>query len=109
MQYDNSLQYSESNYSYSGTLVITAPSLINPIIINNVSVITNTGIDLSNRTVIGVLDIDTSPEGVLTIEVIDENVSALYGVDSIIDLGGGLISVSYQDGEEGSFADISIS
>lgn len=101
MQYDNLMQYNEPNYTYTGTLVIRASSLINPIIVNNVSIIAGLGgIDLSNRTIIGVLSIDTSPEGVLTIQVIDENVSALFGVDSIINLGGGLVSVTYQDGGE---------
>ena len=68
--YDQSdIRYSEPLVSYAGTLIINVQGLSNPIILNNISVITNTRQDYSNATTIGVISIDYAPTGIITLEV----------------------------------------
>lgn len=88
------IAYSQNNSSYSGTIIIYAPSLNNPIILNNISILNSTQLDLSTYTTVGVLTVDTAPDGAITVTVLDETVSALVGITSFSNLGYGLIAVS---------------
>ena len=81
MLYDQNLAYSEPNYSYTGTLIIYAPSLSSPIILNNINIQIGGGQeDYSNYTTIAVVSMDISPSGLVTIEVLDQDLSALVGL-----------------------------
>lgn len=86
MLYNQPVAYG-SNYTYSGTLVITAPSILNPIIVNNVTFFYPTNEDYSNFTTIAVVSIDRSADGIITVQALDEQVSALASA-SIIALTG---------------------
>ena len=92
--YNMGIAYSENNASYSGTVTIYAPSLNNPIILNNISILNSNQLNLSTYTTVAVLTIDTAPDGAITVSVIDETVSALVGITSFSNLGHGLIAVS---------------
>jgi len=92
--YNMGITYSENNASYFGTVTIYAPSLNNPIILNNISILNSTQLNLSTYTTVAVLTIDTAPDGAITVSVLDETVSALVGISSFSNLGHGLIAVS---------------
>lgn len=86
MIYNQPVNYN-SNYTYSGTLVINAPSILNPIIVNNVTFFYPTNEDFSNLTTIAVISIDTSAEGIITVQALDEQVAALASA-SVIAISG---------------------
>ena len=92
--YNMGIAYSQNNATYSGTIIIYAPSLNNPIILNNISITSVNQLNYSNYTTIAVLSIDTSPDGTITVSVIDQTASALIGITNFSDLGNGLIAVS---------------
>lgn len=83
MLYNDTITYSQPNYSYLGTLVIYAPSLSSPIILNNIAILIGGQEDYSNYTTIAVVSMEINPSGYVTIEVLDEDVSALISVESI--------------------------
>lgn len=93
MIYNEAIAYDSPNVSYSGTLIIYASSLINPIVLNNITVFYASNEDYSNLTTIGVLSIDISPQGVVSVEVLDQYVSALSSAE-VISVGvSGQISI----------------
>jgi hypothetical protein len=83
MLYNANLSYNNPNYLYNGTLIIKAQSLIDPIILNNITILYSLNEDYSNYTTIAVLSIDTSPNGILTLEVLDKDVSAILSAQVI--------------------------
>lgn len=83
MLYDQNIAYGQPNYSYTGTLVIYAPSLSSPIILNNIAILIGGQEDYSNYTTIAVVSMEVSPSGYVTVEVLDQDVSALVSVQSI--------------------------
>jgi len=83
MLYNSNLTYNNPNYLYTGILIIKAPSLINPIILNNVIVLYSLNEDYSNYTTIALMSIDTAPSGIVTLEVLDEDVSAILSATII--------------------------
>jgi hypothetical protein len=83
MLYNQPLVYNEPNFSYTGTVVIYASSLSSPIILNNITIVLGGQEDYSNFTTIAFISMDISPTGVVSIEVLDEDVSALLSVETI--------------------------
>lgn len=83
MIYNSSVSYNDLNYSYSGTLIIYAPSLSLPIILNNITVFFVGEQDYSNYSIVSFTTIDVDETGNITIEVLDEDVSALLSIESI--------------------------
>jgi hypothetical protein len=63
------MRYNEPSISYAGTLIINVQGLPNPIILNNINVITSTKQDYSTASTIGVISIDYAPTGIITLEV----------------------------------------
>jgi len=92
MLYNQPVAYS-SNYTYSGTLVINAPSILNPIIVNNVTFFYPTNQDFSNFTTIAVVSIDRSVDGIITVQALDEQVSALSSATVIALTGEAEITI----------------
>lgn len=92
MLYDDVIAYNQPNYSYLGTLIVYAPGLSSPIILNNIAVLLGGQEDYSNYTTIAVISMDISSTGVVSIEVLDENVSAIVSAQTIA-LGDGEISI----------------
>lgn len=93
MLYNANLTYDNPNYTYNGTLIIKAQSLIDPIILNNITISYTLNEDYSNYTTIAVLSMDISPSGVLTLEVLDKDVSAISSAQVISVGASGEISI----------------
>lgn len=92
MIYNSSISYNDLNYSYSGTLIVYAPSLALPIILNNIGILVGGQEDYSSYSTITVISMNISSTGVVSIEVLDENVSAIVSAQTIA-LGDGEISI----------------
>jgi len=61
--------YNQASISYAGTLIINVEGIANPIILNNITVITSVKNDYSTASTIGVISIDYAPTGIITLEV----------------------------------------
>jgi hypothetical protein len=92
MQYNSNIGYDEPSYSYIGTLVIYASGLSSPIILNNIAILLGGQEDYSTYTTIAVISMDVGSTGIVSIEVLDENVSAIVSAETIA-LGDGEISI----------------
>lgn len=92
MLYDQNIAYNQQNYSYLGTLVIYANGLSSPITLNNILILIGGQEDYSTYTTVAVVSMDISSTGVVSIEVLDENVSAIVSAETIA-LGDGEISI----------------
>jgi len=92
MLYNQSLAYNNS-FTYTGTLIINAPSLINPIILNNVTVVFGLLADYSNATTMTITSIDTEPSGIISIELLDADATALMSAEIIYISPDGELSV----------------
>lgn len=92
MLYNDVISYNEPSYSYFGSLIVYAPSLSSPIILNNIAILIGGQEDYSNYSTITVISMDTSSTGVISIEVLDENISAIISAQTIA-LGDGEISI----------------
>lgn len=93
MIYNEAITYNSPNVSYDGTLIIYADSLINPIVLNDITIFYASNEDYSNSTTIGVLSIDINPQGIISIQVLDEDVNAISSAQ-IISVGvSGEISI----------------
>jgi len=86
MIYNEAINYNSSNVTYNGTLIINAPSLANPIILNNIVVFYATNEDFSNFTTIAVSSIDITGNEI-SVEASDDQVEALASA-SIISISG---------------------
>jgi len=93
MIYNEAITYNSPNVSYDGTLIIYASSLINPIILNNITIFYTSNEDYSNLTTIGVLSIDINPQGIVSIQVLDEDVDAISSAQIISVGASGEISI----------------
>jgi hypothetical protein len=83
MIYNEAITYDSPNVSYNGTLIIYANSLINPIVLNNITIFYASNEDYSNLTTIGVISMDISPQGIVSVEVLDKDVSAILSAQVI--------------------------
>ena len=83
MIYNEAINYNSPNVTYGGTLVVYASSLINPITLTNLTIFYSSNEDYSNYTSIGVISIDISPQGVISVEVLDNDVAALVSAEVI--------------------------
>jgi hypothetical protein len=92
MQYNSSVGYDEPSYSYIGTLIVYASGLSSPIILNNIAILLSGQEDYSTYTTIAVVSMSVASTGVVSIEVLDENVSAIVSAQTIA-LGDGEISI----------------
>jgi UTP-glucose-1-phosphate uridylyltransferase len=93
MKYGEAIAYNSPNVSYDGILIIYADSLINPIVLNNITIFYASNEDYSNLTTIGVLSIDINPQGIVSVEVLDKDVSAISSAQ-VISVGvSGQISI----------------
>ena len=93
MQYNTGLQYNNAGINYIGSLVINVSGISNPIILNNIKISFAGSQDYSNLTTVAVLSIDVNPSGVITIETVKENLSALTSVEAITIYDGNVIGL----------------
>jgi hypothetical protein len=87
MLYNEPIAYSQAGTSYTGDLYIYVASIENPIIVNNITFFFTSNEDYSNLTTIGVISLNVSPEGRISIEAYPEQVNALLGT-SVIGITG---------------------
>jgi hypothetical protein len=83
MLYNSNITYNNPSYTYNGNLIIKAPSLISPIVLNNIIITYLSNEDYSNYTTIALISMDMSPTGVLTLEVLDKDLSAVSSAQII--------------------------
>lgn len=83
MIYNEAINYNSPNVTYNGTLIVYASSLINPITLRNLTIFYSSNEDYSNYTSIGVISIDISPQGIISVEVLDDDVAALVSAEVI--------------------------
>ena len=96
--YESQLGYDHPSISYAGTLIINVEGLANPIILNNITVITLVEDDYSTASTIGVMSIDYVPSGNIGVVSIDYAPSGSIGVVSIdyVPIGSiGIVSIDY--------------
>lgn len=92
MIYNQPIAYN-SNVTYLGVLIINAPSISNPIIVNNVTFFYSTNEDFSNFTTIAVVSIDTSSDGTVRVNALDDQVAALVSASVIAITGTAEITI----------------
>jgi len=83
MLYNDTIAYSQSNISYTGSLIIRASGLSSPIVLNNITILFGGQEDYSNYATLAVMSIDINPTGDITIEVLDEQAYGLVSIESI--------------------------
>lgn len=93
MRYNEPIAYNASNVTYNGTVIVYASSLLSPLILNNITVFYANDEDYSNYTTIGVLSIDVDPTGIISVEVLDQDVSAISSAQVISIGASGEISI----------------
>jgi hypothetical protein len=87
MLYNEPIAYSQAGTSYTGDLYIYVASIENPIIVNNITFFFTSNEDYSNLTTIGVISVNVSSEGRISIEAYPEQVNALLAT-SVIGITG---------------------
>lgn len=70
--YNDILNYNQPFINYSGALILDVPSISSPIILSNINIVFVEKIDNNNLTYIGVIAIDTAPNGVINFINLDE-------------------------------------
>lgn len=83
MIYNANITYNESGLSYLGSLLILTPSIIEPILINNITILIDSLEDYSNNTSIGIVSYDLSPTGVMTFQTTDFQAEAITASEII--------------------------
>jgi hypothetical protein len=96
MKYNSNLTYNESGFLYIGSLLISVPSIVNPILINNITILIDPVEDYSNNTTIGVVSYDIAPSGVMSFEATDFQAEAILGSQIItLDSISGEVTIQY--------------
>jgi hypothetical protein len=93
MLYNEPITYSQTGFSYIGDLLIYAPSIETPILLNNITFFFPTSEDYSNLTTISVISIDTSSQGIVIIEAYENQLKALMDAKVIAITGQGEIAI----------------
>jgi hypothetical protein len=87
MLYNEPISYNEPFTSYNGTVLIYAPSLQNPITLNNITVFYKTFEDYSNLTTIGITSLEVMSQGTIVIEILDNQIEAFMALESVAVVG----------------------
>lgn len=77
MLYNENIIYNNSNFTYTGTLVINVPGISSPIILNDITIIFNPVNDYSNNTTIGIVSYNVNPSGVIVFEATSTQAQAI--------------------------------
>jgi hypothetical protein len=68
MIYNDLVAYDQPAVQYDGTVIVKIQGILNPIILNNIKINFSGNEDYSTGTTIGVISVDVSPVGIITIE-----------------------------------------
>lgn len=93
MLYDDTLSYNQPGVNYIGSLIIKVASIPLPIVLNNIKISFAGAADYSNKTTIAVLSIDVSASGIITIETVEENLSALTSIEAVTIYEGNVVGL----------------
>lgn len=93
MLYNDTVSYDQPGVNYIGSLIIKVASLSLPIILNNIRIAFAGSADYSNKTTIAVLSIDVSASGIITIETVEENLSALTSIEAVTIYEGNVVGL----------------
>lgn len=83
MLYNSPILYNQPSYSFLGNLLVYAPGLSAPVILNNISIEFSSNLDYSNSTVVGVVTVISNTAGTVSILVNPEQVEALVSASSV--------------------------
>lgn len=83
MLYNENIQYNQPGLTFVGSLLIYVPEVSSPIILNNISITFSSDIDNSNSTTIGVVTIISVTKGSVSLEVTQDQASALIEASSV--------------------------
>jgi len=93
MLYNDTITYSQPNYSYLGTLYIYVPGNSNPIIVPNVSISFSANEDFSNLTTITLLSLEIQESAIITVIPENEDFTALLTAEIVYITGENEIAV----------------
>lgn len=96
MLYNDVISYDQAGVSYSGTIILLIQGILNPIILNDIKINFSVNPDYSVGSTIGVISIDINPVGVITIETLADQGSALIEAKEITIHSGTLVSIQHQ-------------
>lgn len=77
MLYNENIYYNQPGLTFTGTLLIYVPEISSPIVLNDILIKFSNDIDNSNSTTIGVITLISVTTGSISIEVNQEQASAL--------------------------------
>lgn len=77
MLYNENIYYNQPGLTFTGTLLIYVPEISSPIVLNDILIKFSNDIDNSNSTIIGVITLISVTTGSISIEVNQEQASAL--------------------------------
>jgi len=83
MLYNDTIGYNQPGVDYTGSFVIKVASLSIPIILNNIRIAFAGPADYSNKTTIAVISIDIAPDGMITVETVEDNLSAFTSIEAV--------------------------
>lgn len=77
MLYNDLITYNHSSVLYNGTVVLYLPGINNPITLNDVTVSFQLTQDYSNATTTATLSIDYASTGIITLDVLDDQIAVI--------------------------------
>jgi hypothetical protein len=83
MLYNANITYNQSNISYFGSLLISVPGIVEPMLVNNITILIDSLEDYSNNTSIGVVSYNLSPTGVMSFQTTDFQAEAITASEII--------------------------
>lgn len=93
MRYNDLIGYNQAAVQYDGTVILKIEGLSNPIILNNIKINFSGKEDYSTGTTIGVISVDISPSGIITIETSAREGAALIQANEITIHSDTLVSI----------------
>lgn len=104
MLYNDLITYNQANITYNGTLIINVDGIQNPIILNNVTVYFGINEDYSNATTIATLTIDYASTGIITLDVLDDQIAVIS--QSIASAGeSGILTINVSSNQAAIISD----
>jgi hypothetical protein len=83
MLYNANITYNESGLSYFGALLISIPGILEPILVNNITILIDPLEDYSNNTSIGIVSYNLNPTGIMSFETTDFQAEAITASEII--------------------------
>ena len=96
MNYNSTLAYNNPGFLYIGSLLLSVPGIVDPITVNNITILIDPIEDYSNNTTIGVVTYSVGPSGIMSFETSDFQAEAIIGSEIItLDSVSGEVTIQY--------------